>query len=111
VRVGSSGCARPARSLRRAARPRAAGLRHDRAALADRLAGRAGTGREALATHPETAFVAATTGSSNLVAAVICRGADAPYGYLTRRVAALDGIVQVTTAPVIRQVKQLATTP
>jgi DNA-binding Lrp family transcriptional regulator len=66
---------------------------------------------EALAAHPETAFVAATTGSSNLVAAVICRGADAPYGYLTRRVAALDGIVQVTTAPVIRQVKQLATTP
>ncbi|GGT74318.1 Lrp/AsnC family transcriptional regulator [Actinomadura citrea] len=62
---------------------------------------------KALARHPEAAFVAATTGSSNLVAAVVCPNADALYTYLTDRIAALDGIQQVETAPVIHQVKQL----
>jgi DNA-binding Lrp family transcriptional regulator len=64
----------------------------------------------ALAGHPEVAFAAATTGASNLVAALICPDDDALYRYLTGRVPALPGIVQVETAPVIRQVKQLATT-
>jgi DNA-binding Lrp family transcriptional regulator len=63
----------------------------------------------ALALHPEVAFAAATTGASNLVAAVVCPTADALYTYLTRRVPALTGIQQVETAPVIRQIKQLAT--
>jgi DNA-binding Lrp family transcriptional regulator len=68
------------------------------------------TAGTALARHPEVAFVAATTGTSNLVAAVICPGADALYTYLTRRVPALNGIQQIETAPVIRQIKQLSAT-
>lgn len=61
----------------------------------------------ALAQHPEVAFAAATTGASNLVAAVICPDAEALYTYLTDRVPALHGIQRIETAPVIRQVKQL----
>jgi DNA-binding Lrp family transcriptional regulator len=61
----------------------------------------------ALAAHPEVAFVAATTGPSNLVAAVICRSADNFYGYLAHRIAAIDGILQVETATALRLVKQL----
>ncbi|MCK9879017.1 AsnC family transcriptional regulator [Frankia sp. AgPm24] len=64
------------------------------------------TGAE-LARHPEVAFVAATTGGANLVAAVICCDADALYSYLTRRVAALHAVTQVETATVLRQIKQL----
>ncbi|WP_405181618.1 AsnC family transcriptional regulator [Nocardia sp. NBC_01377] len=62
-----------------------------------------------LAVHPEVAFAAATTGPSNLVAAVICPSAEALYTYLTHRIATLDGIQRIETAPVVRQVKQLTT--
>lgn len=59
----------------------------------------------ALARHPEVAFVAATTGVSSLVAAVICRDTDSLYAYIAHRVAAIDGIIQVETAMVIRQLE------
>ncbi|WP_327071252.1 Lrp/AsnC family transcriptional regulator [Kitasatospora sp. NBC_01250] len=63
------------------------------------------TGRE-LAGHPEVAFVAATTGPSNLCASLISADRHALYAYLTTRIAGLPGITQVETAPVIRTLKR-----
>ncbi|MFJ9770767.1 Lrp/AsnC family transcriptional regulator [Kitasatospora sp. NPDC101157] len=62
----------------------------------------------ALAGHPEVAFAAATTGPTNLYATVVCADQRALYRYLTTRVGALPGVLQVETAPVIRTVKQAA---
>lgn len=62
---------------------------------------------EAMAGHPELTFLAATTGPTNLVAVAACRDSPALYDYLTGRVAALDGITGMETAPVIRTVKRL----
>lgn len=62
---------------------------------------------EALAGHPETAFVAATTGTSNLVASVICRGHAGIYAYPKERIGALNGAGHVETAPVVRKFKQM----
>ncbi|MCE7005812.1 AsnC family transcriptional regulator [Kibdelosporangium philippinense] len=63
----------------------------------------------ALAAHPEVAFVAATTGTANLIASVICRDVPAFYRYLTTKVAALKAVNHIETAPVIRTVKRGAT--
>ncbi|WP_131741892.1 Lrp/AsnC family transcriptional regulator [Actinomadura roseirufa] len=63
-----------------------------------------GVGR-ALAAHPETAFVAATTGPANLNVAIVCRDSRAIYRYLTERVAALPVIGHVETTPIGRNVK------
>ncbi|HEY3753927.1 MAG TPA: AsnC family transcriptional regulator [Pseudonocardiaceae bacterium] len=60
---------------------------------------------EALARHPETAYVAATTGVSNLYASIVLPSNEALYRYLTTDVAALPGIQHLETAPVIRTVK------
>jgi DNA-binding Lrp family transcriptional regulator len=62
---------------------------------------------EALAGHPETAFVAATTGTSNLVTSVICRDHAGIYAYLNEKIGALDGVRHVETAPVVRKFKQM----
>lgn len=59
-----------------------------------------------MAEHDEVAYCGATTGRSNLMAAVICRDAEDLYRYLTERVGALDGVRDVETAPVIRTVKR-----
>ena len=64
---------------------------------------------EALAGHPEVPFVAATTGTSNLIASVLCRDDDALYRYLTERIASLDGVNAVELAPIIRTAKRAAT--
>lgn len=61
---------------------------------------------EALAGHPETAHAAAMTGSANLVASVVCADAQELYGYVTSRIAALDGITNFEISPVIRVVKR-----
>ncbi|WP_405412983.1 Lrp/AsnC family transcriptional regulator [Streptomyces decoyicus] len=61
---------------------------------------------QAMAGHPEVSFAAMTTGPSNLVAAVNCRNADDLCRYLTERVAALDAIRSIETAPVIRTLKR-----
>ncbi|WP_214323128.1 Lrp/AsnC family transcriptional regulator [Nonomuraea sediminis] len=58
-----------------------------------------------LAGHPQTAFVAATTGAAALCASLACADSASLYDYLTRRVAPLDGIHHVETAPVLRAVK------
>lgn len=99
---------------------RAAGLLHfdvdvDERALGFRLEARlwasvppshlAETG-EALASHPEVAFCAATTGRTNLLAAVVCRDGRDFYRYLTDRVGALSQVREVETAPLMRTMKR-----
>ncbi|MFC4912725.1 Lrp/AsnC family transcriptional regulator [Actinomadura gamaensis] len=61
---------------------------------------------EALAAHPESSFVAMTTGPTNLVAAVLCRDAADLARYLTERVASLEDVHEVESAPVIRTLKR-----
>ena len=62
-----------------------------------------------LATHPEVAFAAATTGSANVFAAVATHDTAHLYDYLTTAVAALPATSKVETAPVLRTVKAAAT--
>jgi DNA-binding Lrp family transcriptional regulator len=65
----------------------------------------AGVG-SALAKFPEIAYVAATTGPSNLAACAVCRDDESLYEFLTLKVGALPGVERVETAPIIRTVKQ-----
>jgi DNA-binding Lrp family transcriptional regulator len=64
----------------------------------------AGVGN-ALAAHPQVAFVAATTGPTNLIASVVCRDVNALYRYLTDDVGRLRAVQHVETTPVIRTLK------
>jgi DNA-binding Lrp family transcriptional regulator len=66
---------------------------------------------EAMAQHPEIPFVAATTGTSNLMASVLCRDDEALYRYLTERIGRLDGVTALEVAPIMRTVKRTATVP
>ncbi|GAA4628716.1 Lrp/AsnC family transcriptional regulator [Actinoallomurus vinaceus] len=61
---------------------------------------------EALSRHPEVSFAALTTGPTNLLAAVNCRDSGDLARYLTERIAALDEIRSMETAPIIRTVKR-----
>jgi DNA-binding Lrp family transcriptional regulator len=61
---------------------------------------------EALRAHPETAFVAATSGATNLCASVVCPDTAALYTYLTTRIAALPAVERVETVPIVRTVKR-----
>nr|WP_042179557.1 Lrp/AsnC family transcriptional regulator [Kibdelosporangium sp. MJ126-NF4]CTQ88256.1 Transcriptional regulator, AsnC family [Kibdelosporangium sp. MJ126-NF4] len=63
---------------------------------------------ELVARHPEVSFAAITTGPTNLVAAVTCRDNAELYRFLTERVASLEAIRDMETAPVIRTVKRAA---
>ncbi|MEU6588450.1 AsnC family transcriptional regulator [Streptomyces sp. NPDC046881] len=63
----------------------------------------------ALAGHPEVAFAAATTGPTNLYTSVQVRDARALYAYLTGPVAALPGVRDVQTAPVLQTLKRTST--
>ncbi|MFI0716356.1 Lrp/AsnC family transcriptional regulator [Streptomyces inhibens] len=58
-----------------------------------------------LAGHHELAFVAATTGRTNLVAHALCPDPAALHDYLTHRLGALGAIHTLETAPVLRTVK------
>ncbi|MEU1667508.1 Lrp/AsnC family transcriptional regulator [Streptomyces sparsogenes] len=60
----------------------------------------------AMAEHPEVSLVAMTTGPTNLLAAVNCRDGRHLARYLTERIASLDAIRAMETAPVIRTVKR-----
>ncbi|SRR5216683_2615954 len=64
---------------------------------------------EALASHIEIPFAAATTGPTNVVATVICPDTPALYRYLTERIGALDAVRQAETAPRIRHLKRAGT--
>lgn len=59
----------------------------------------------AMAGHPETAYVAAATGTANLYAAVMCPSTEALYTYLTGSIAQLPGLQQVETILAMRTVK------
>jgi DNA-binding Lrp family transcriptional regulator len=63
----------------------------------------------ALARHREVPFVAATTGSTNLLAALLCQDDNSLYEYMTGKIAALDGITHIETSPVMRAIKMHAT--
>ncbi|MEV7416925.1 Lrp/AsnC family transcriptional regulator [Streptomyces sp. NPDC089919] len=60
----------------------------------------------ALGSHPELPFAAAMTGASNVLAVAVCRDTDALYTYLTERIGAVEGIQQVETIPVLRNLKR-----
>jgi hypothetical protein len=51
---------------------------------------------------PEVPFAAATTGSTNLLASVLCPDPSALYTYLTTKVATLPSVQQMETAPVLQ---------
>ena len=61
---------------------------------------------EAMAGHPETAYVAAMTGAANLYASVLSPSTEALYDYLTTSVARLPGLSGVETILVMRTVKR-----
>jgi DNA-binding Lrp family transcriptional regulator len=63
------------------------------------------TGR-AIAQHPEAPFVAAITGTSNLLVSVVCRNGRHFYDYLSTTLGQLPGIRDIETAPLIRTVKR-----
>ncbi|MEV0374537.1 AsnC family transcriptional regulator [Streptomyces sp. NPDC050636] len=58
-----------------------------------------------LAGHDELAFVAATTGPTNLVAQALCSDPADLHHYLTRRLGSLDAIQSLETSPVLRILK------
>jgi DNA-binding Lrp family transcriptional regulator len=64
---------------------------------------------QALADLPEVPFVAATTGPTNLVAAVLCQDDRSLYEFITGKLASFDGLTHIETAPVMRAVKMHAT--
>jgi DNA-binding Lrp family transcriptional regulator len=59
-----------------------------------------------LAEHPEVPFCAAVTGTSNLLASVVCRDIEALYQYVSTRVGALHGVRQVEVSPELMRLKQ-----
>jgi DNA-binding Lrp family transcriptional regulator len=60
---------------------------------------------EEFATHPEAAYVAATTGSTNLVTSVVCSRVPDLYRYITERVSVVPAVNVLETAPVMRTIK------
>lgn len=63
----------------------------------------------AVATHPEVAYVAATTGTSNLVAALVCHDIAHLYRYVTDSLGVLPGINDVQVLSALRMFKQSLT--
>jgi DNA-binding Lrp family transcriptional regulator len=61
-----------------------------------------------LAKDPQIAFVAATTGATNLHATLSCADMPATYRFLTERASAVPGINPIETAPIVRQIKRSA---
>lgn len=61
---------------------------------------------EALAQHHETAFAAATTGRTNLLASVVAADVHALYRYLAEHLSLLP-ILEIETAPILRTVKRV----
>ncbi|MCP2341538.1 Lrp/AsnC family transcriptional regulator [Actinomadura rupiterrae] len=64
-----------------------------------------------LGTHDELAFVAATTGPTNLVAHALCESPAALHRYLTRGLGGLSAIRTLETSPVLRTVKAASPVP
>ncbi|MET9492009.1 Lrp/AsnC family transcriptional regulator [Nocardia sp. NPDC006630] len=60
----------------------------------------------AIAMFPEVTYVAATTGPTTLTAALVCRDTPHLYRFVTERLGALPGIVDVEVTPALRTFKQ-----
>lgn len=60
----------------------------------------------ALSTRPETGFTAATTGTTNLMAAITCRNNEGLYDYLTTVVGDVTPIRSVGVDLITRRIKQ-----
>ncbi|MGW8329926.1 Lrp/AsnC family transcriptional regulator [Streptomyces sp. NPDC055897] len=73
--------------------------------------GQLGTVGTALANHPEIPFVAATTGTSHMVATGMFRDTHELYQYLDHRIGTLPGVTSIETAPILREVKRLTYQP
>ncbi|TJZ57526.1 AsnC family transcriptional regulator [Streptomyces piniterrae] len=58
-----------------------------------------------LAGHDELAFVAATTGPTNLVALALCSDPADLHRYLVQRLGSLDAVQSLETTPVMRNLK------
>ncbi|MFB7943346.1 Lrp/AsnC family transcriptional regulator [Kitasatospora phosalacinea] len=65
----------------------------------------------ALAAHPDVRFAAAVTGRANVVAATVHSHTGDLYDFLSGAIGALDGVHEVETAMVQREVKQLTYEP
>ncbi|MFD8080984.1 Lrp/AsnC family transcriptional regulator [Kitasatospora sp. NPDC059722] len=65
----------------------------------------------ALTGHRELAFIAATTGRTNLVATVLCTDPADLHRYLTRHLAALPEITALESTPVLRTLKSSGPIP
>jgi DNA-binding Lrp family transcriptional regulator len=63
---------------------------------------------QALAARAEIPFAAATTGSTNLVAALLCEDDRSLYEYITGEMTAFDGVTHLEVSPVMRAVKMHA---
>ncbi|MEU6581731.1 Lrp/AsnC family transcriptional regulator [Nocardia sp. NPDC046763] len=61
---------------------------------------------QAIARHPEVAYLAAITGTANLTVSVVCRDNAHLYRYVTERLGALPGINDVEVTPALRVFKQ-----
>ncbi|OLB74682.1 MAG: AsnC family transcriptional regulator [Actinobacteria bacterium 13_2_20CM_2_71_6] len=64
-----------------------------------------------LAQHEELAFVATTTGPTNLVASAACTSPAALHHFLTHKLGPVSGILSVETAPVLRTLKAASPVP
>lgn len=62
-----------------------------------------------LIAQPEVPFVAATTGTANMVVSVICRTPSDLYRFVTERLGSLENVARVEISPVLRTVKQAGT--
>ncbi|MGW2813920.1 Lrp/AsnC family transcriptional regulator [Streptomyces sp. NPDC001415] len=63
---------------------------------------------QAIARHPEAAFVSASAGPSNLVATVLTRSTAELYAYLSGKLGTLEGIQHIETTAKLRRIKQLS---
>ncbi|MFE7077694.1 Lrp/AsnC family transcriptional regulator [Streptomyces sp. NPDC057620] len=64
---------------------------------------------EALSAHQQTSWVAAITGSANILAAVTCRDSLELFSYVTERLGPLPGVTHVEVVPLLSRLKQAAT--
>ena len=69
-----------------------------------RCPGRSGDGSR-LASHEELAYVAATTGPTNLVAVALFPNLAQLHQYLTQRLGSIQAIGSIETSPVLETLK------
>jgi DNA-binding Lrp family transcriptional regulator len=65
----------------------------------------------AMSEHTEVPFVSATTGPTNLMAALACTDTDHLHAYLTQQLPALPGVGTIETTPLIRLIKGSSHSP